>query len=206
MNKRINVTLLSVSFMLPNLAGANDWAIGLIAGQSRTDIPFVDDCVIGVASETPFNPVGQSTCSADETGLAIGINASYQFTDIFSLEAGYIDLGETEFAYEVNFFGDLLTGTLLTRSDVLYLAGVASIDLTDRWSLSGRLNYYNLESKETQIFDTVPTSPFVSRDESDVSAGVSVNYELNNNWAAELRYDDFEIDVYTFGVKYTFGD
>jgi len=42
-------------------------------------------------------------------------------------------------------------------------------------------------------------------DKTDLYYGVSWNYDLSDIIQLQLRYDDFDVDAFSFGVQYRFG-
>jgi len=82
-----------------------------------------------------------------------------------------------------------------------YIAGVGSFQITDRLSLVGRLGAHETRTKVSDNGFSFSFNP-----EVDLYAGASLDYEFANNWSVQLRYDRFDLDVASVGIKYSFGD
>lgn len=178
---------------------AGDWSVGVLAGQTTFD-QLDDIACFGGFSNLSVAP-GADLCPNDNDGTALGINIGYQLTDIFGFEAGYVNLDE--YQSDIIIGGDALGGEVLVKPEALYLAATSSLSLTDRLALTGRLGYYDLDVEISADFlgfgsrsDTVS--------DSDVYAGASLDYAFTDKLTAQLRYDNFDIDAVSLGLKYNF--
>ena len=205
---KINKTnkLLSLGLVVMSIAGtaqAGDWGIGLNVGQSSLTSNAGDLCDFASNSVAIDLGIPRSTfsCSSDDSDTSVGINLSYDFTDTWGVEVGYNDLGEESSA--VNFLG---VSQQLVRGEysAVYLLATGNWNLTDKWSLTGRLGVAKVD-----LDVTLPiTGDTVSDDTTEAMAGFSANYHFNDNWSADLRYDYFDIedniDNMSLGIKYHF--
>lgn len=195
---------------------AGQWSVGLLAGQSSTDIVTeVCDDIRGTQTvPEPRAPNGRFivnvNCEPSDSDTALGINLGYHFNQTWGLELGYMDLGE----YEANINRSspdprvriVNPNQQLTASfTALYFAGTATIPLGDKFSLTARLGLASIEAEFDASAATVSAD---SVDESAAMGGISLNYDFNDKFGAQLRYDLFEIDgtpdAATIGLNYRF--
>lgn len=198
MNKKILGTLLiSGGLALSQSALANGFSIGLMAGQAN-DSSLGNTCneVINTTTTSNF-----FSCSNDDSDTALGINVSYKLDDYFGLEAGYVDLGEMV---------STLTGTnaelgISTSSDITleqqatYLAGTVSFNLGEKWSLTGRAGYFDLSGDLNS-----PRAETSFEEDADFYFGTSVDFHVTERITAQLRYDNFDANVISGGLKFNF--
>ena len=71
--------------------------------------------------------------------------------------------------------------------------GIYALDIDDRTDQ----NTVSLINES--IFGNVPSS------DDGVYLGVSWNYDFSEVLQLQFRYDDFDVDVFSFGVKYRLG-
>ncbi len=221
--KNITLSATAAAVLLlsqPVLAGT--WSVGVNLGQSSSD-----------AVETQCNnierdffqsrfPATQFSCTSDDSDTAVGVNLGYHFDNTWGVEFGYMDFGE----YTANVRGDgtgtfRTTGTndalpLSLEASALYLAGTASAAISDKWSLTGRLGVAQVDADFlSQQFGFAN-----SGDNTGLMAGVSLDYQIQKQWNAVVRYDYFElapdfdrssrldidtnIDVLSLGVSHSF--
>jgi len=200
-DRLMKIVLITSSLAISQVSVAGDWSAGVIGGQSNYD-DLGDLCVPqSIGSPTPIE--GGGTECFDDDSASYGLNVAYNFDDTFGVEAGYVDLGD----FNIGTFSFSPGGPSLNFQDfsvdasVLYAAGTGSLALSDRWSLTGRLGIYepDVTLRVTGVGE-VDDSDF----DSDLYVGVSIDYSLSDRWTAQLRYDDFDIDVTSLGLKYTF--
>lgn len=210
MMTKLKITLICLVLSTPSFA--DDLSLGIIVGQSSNDLAtdLCDDLAsTPIPTPVTFNGQIDITCSADNTDSAIGINLSYNFTDVWGMEVGYIDLGKQSISVsflvsEVGFipFRDATAFDL--EASAIYLAGTATWDFANNWSITGRLGTSNTDVK--LIARDVDLSE--SDDESAAMGGVSLDYQFSEQWSAQIRYDYFntepDFSSTSLGVKYRF--
>jgi hypothetical protein len=201
MKKLLSSFVISSALLLSQTSLADGWSIGVMVGQSQADAYVIDQpCREIIALSLFAVPV---ECASDETSTATGINLTYQASDLLGLEVGYVDLGEFETSLrEIPPRVSTSTPDYQFSTSAAYAAGVASLHLTDHWSINGRLGIYNLDTSiERDTFYRDGETPY---DDSDVYFGASLDYGFSNQLTAQLRYDNFDIDVVSVGLKYNF--
>jgi len=187
MNKNIKYGLITAFVVVSNQALAGDWSVGVLAGKSDLS-RFSSQCP-GQAVSVDDLFLFPGFCNSEENDEALGINLAYNFNQTFGISSpgGPAILPS---------YGGFDT-SLSTR----YLAGTASYSLTQNWSLTGRLGYFDSKIEINDVFGS-----FEVGGEEEFYSGGSLDYEFAENWSAQLRYDRFDIDVVSFGLKYSFGD
>lgn len=194
---------------------AKGFTLGVMVGKSSDDLT-AGSCEIDRGFFTIVTNGGNFTCSVDDSDTVAGINLSYHFTDMWGLELGYIDLGQTSSFLTgppTGFFPS--TGTNVSDpetidSTALYLAGTVTFDIVESLSLTGRLGG---GSVDVDLVSTIFDESFKD-DESAVMAGVSLNYSITEEWSAQIRYDyfdyeffdleDLSINIASLGITYKF--
>lgn len=196
---RILLGLFVASVSFSSYAG--EWSAGIFAGQTSFD--EIDDVAcFGGGFSNVSNVAGVDFCSNDTDGNALGITLGYNINQTFGLEAGYVNLDKYEADILVG--GDVLIGEVFADPEALYAAVVGSFALNDRFSISGRAGYYDLDTKiGVSLLDDSITG-FESASDSGFYSGASLDYAFTEQLTAQLRYDDFGLDVISLGLKYTF--
>jgi len=201
LNRFTKLAIVAITLGISQQSIAGDWSLGVIAGQAKAD---------GLSRECDalFSNDGRQAietffidCSGDDTSSAAGINIAYNFNNNFGVEAGYVDLGKFDIA-TLNFSiggPTIFTEELSIEAKIGYLAGTASYNLNDKWSVTGRLGAYNADAKFVDDFSSL--DPDVN---TDVYFGASVDYAFTDNWSAQVRYDNFDIDMTSVGLRYSF--
>lgn len=147
---------------------------GISAGQSHSQIdPNASvNTLIGAGLAAP---VGSSTMQDNGYKLFGG----YQFNRNFGVELGYFNLGK------FNYSTTTPTGPLNGKYDIegLNLDLVATVPLSERWSVLGRLGaqYANTRStfSGTGLGTITNTSP--SKEDSNLKVGLGLQYELTRS-------------------------
>lgn len=197
------------SLILSTQLLANGLSLGLLVGQSSDEFT-AQSCEFDRQYFTVMTGGQPFSCTVDDTDTAVGINLSYHFTDMWGLELGYLDLGQTS-----QFLTGPGTGVFSTSGtnesipetiDVTagYFVGTVTFGFAERWSVTGRLGAASVESKLVSSLFELESK----EDESTTIGGISLNYQFTDAWGANIRYDyfdlDFSIDVTSLGVIYTF--
>lgn len=203
--------LLVAAAMVSPIAVAEDFGgyLGASAGQSFSDLDH--EKMAGSALGSGF---GTSAFSADERDMGYKLYGGYQFNRYFALEGGYFNLGRFDYHSDT-----LPSGTL--RGDLelqgLNLDAVGLLPLTDKFSLFGRVGVTRVEANDnfrTTGAATVP-DPSNTHRETGYKFGGGLQYALSESVAVRAeaeryrvdhaRGDDGDVDLYSVGVLYRFG-
>jgi len=200
-SKKIALASLITMASVPT-ANAGDWNLTVFAGSAESDSlsevcgPFeiqanVQLIVAGVNA--------RATCTVDDSDTSLGLTLGYDFNETWGLELGYADLGE--YVVELDILGQ--TTNINLDASAPYIAGVGTLKLSEKFSLSARLGVYKA-SLDLSVDDISGSEEEFESDE-EAYAGVSVNYKLTDTISAQLRYDDFdEFSSTGLGVKFSF--
>ncbi len=147
---------------------------GISAGQSQSQINAnrTVDTLIGAGVAAPM---GASTMQ--DTGYKLF--GGYQFNRNFGMELGYFNLGK--FSYSTN----TPAGPLNGKYDVegLNLDLVATISVSERWSVLGRLGAQYANTRSTfagsGLGAIANTSP--NKEDSNLKVGMGLQYELSRS-------------------------
>ena len=156
------------------------------------------------AGPTVTQSFGTFECNNDTTDVSFSINFAYNFSKIWGIEAGYVDLGEFSSTFSAS--GVEVVGFPLEESfdaSAVYLAATGSYYYNDKWSVTGRVGIYHLDvDRSIELGGQEFT---VSEDDEDFYYGLSWNYDLSNLIQFQLRYDNFDVDVFSLGIRYKLG-
>ena len=205
MKKIIRATIVFWAAFAVN-AQAAEWSVGVFAGQSTiSDLNQTCNDAVAYDIDPDLLPLvllpPAIICDSDDSEVAGGVYGSYQFNQNWSIEAGYADLGE--FSSELD--QQTLAGitSVFYDASTVYAAGVFTLPLSDRFSVSGKLGLHNTTiDTNINIPDLVGTDRFDL--DPEVYAGASLNLEISDQFSAHLRYDNFDVEVVGVGLQYNF--
>lgn len=204
--RRIAALLLLAGVVNAPAVDARGFTVGIMAGESNLDEFAAVAC--SDLSYGPANFFGSATCLTGDDDLAYGFNLGYHLTDVIGLEGGYVNLGESSFTtvsplIDVPFGFPPPLETTVFSTNVVYGAVVGTLPLGDRLSLSGRAGLYEA-SIDVEIDDGFGFRQFELESTNDSYFGASLNYQVIRNLNFQLRYDDFDVEVTSVGLTYTF--
>lgn len=146
-------------------------------------------------------------CNDDLSDVGYSVNLGYNFTKVWGVEFGYVDLGE--FSSELTSANVSISNTPNRELSVsaFYLAGTGTHYYNKKWSITGRLGLYALDIDdrvEGNIIRQVNDDVFGEAPSSDegVYYGISWNYDFSKQIQFQLRYDDFDVDIFSLGIEY----
>ena len=177
------------------LSGVSDNGLGV----SADDLLNVFTAIEATESFSTFE------CSNDFNDFGYGLNITYNFNDTWGIELGYVELGEFSSTFsptEVNVVGFPTTATV--DASAFYLAATGSYYYNQKWSVTGRVGIYSVNADLSIRFENIEIARSSIREE-DFYYGASWNYDLSEPIQLQLRYDNFDADVFSFGIKYRFG-
>jgi len=227
----------------PAVAAGSGFYFGVNAGRSDFDASAAD--VVGppvlvanvFVSRTETSPVlfvpGALVPAAfiapsmvsngfDERDTSWSATAGYTLNRYLSFELSYADLGELR-ASQTSTFPIGATPQLQFRMsqelsvETVAFSALATLPLTERWSLFARGGYALSESEVTVGFSFVNATmaPSMSRvsmdfDSDDFTVGAGVGFELSSHWSLRADYDRIfdagsspsgsDVDIDTIGL------
>jgi OOP family OmpA-OmpF porin len=120
-----------------------------------------------------------------DQATAYKLFGGYQFNQNFGVETGFADLGKL--SIDGSSEGLPAWGDLRTRS--FYAAGTASLPLTDKFAVSGKLGV--AVNRVTETIHTPGWSGSESRNRASLLAGVGASYALNEKVSLVAEYENF---------------
>jgi len=204
--RKITTALLLIGAIGVTPTHAKGFKIGVMAGESNLVELANQACDdLGFGSQDFF---ATATCLTGDDELAFGINASYYFTNHIGVEGGYLNLGDSSFAtvspiIDVPFGFPPPLETVEISTNVVYGALAGTLPLSERLSVTGRVGLYEA-SIDFQIDDGFGTANFELESTSDTYFGASINYDITRNFSLQLRHDNFDVEVNTVGLTYSF--
>lgn len=186
----------------------SNWYGGINAGQTHESI---ND---GFIANTDLGG-GLTTLTDDRRDNGYKVFAGYQLNDIFSLEAGFFDLGEFGLRATKDQVDALKINTK-TRGFNIDLVGY--IPVTDSLSAFGRAGGHYYESKDRfQGGSRALTDTMHHRErDSNFKWGGGFQYDVSKKVALRLEAERYalndvtgnngSVNLYSFGVLYRFGD
>lgn len=189
MKRSLTVALLSAAFAAPAFAAEEGFYAGVTLGQARAS-SYSSAATLTKSTETVY-----------------GILAGYQFTRNFG--------GEVFFTGAGKFVGSAGAVTASGKADAFGISAVATLPLSDAFSLYGKLGY---ASTKTTASSSNGILAGASRD--DVTYGLGATYHVNPSVGIRFgwdRYgaavangtaigskDKFDSDVYSLGAVFKF--
>ena len=174
----------------------------------------------GTLLTEPFDSISESNvlfeCNNDNDDIGFGFNVGYHFTKNWGIEAGYVDLGEFSSTFStpvLNVSG--FPQAIDTDASAFYLAGTGTYYYSKKWSVTARVGIYQLDvdsrvtssfsvfNFETNTFSQETFSTSSSSKDEDLYLGTSLNYDFNDRFQIQLRYDDFDVELISLGLRYS---
>lgn len=187
------------------------WYVTASIGYASGDFSATD--VTRSASAVGFD-VFDIDIDDSRTAGKIAVGAS--LTERFSMELGWVDLGEVQAAFSTNtddpdsFFA-LTNNIHPTSTEGVALSGVYQFLRHEEWFLQFRLGLYFWDGDfdSLDVFGARPVPNNSDRDGTDIYFGAGANYQLDESlqllieWE-RYRFDIDDTDLLSIGVTYHF--
>jgi OmpA-OmpF porin, OOP family len=173
-------------------------------GESKYDVSKTDlDDLALFAFEDAGAIVLNSDSSYDDKGDAVMLTAGYRFSPYFSIEAGYVDLGSSEYRAE----GDVIIPIVGLADASLgidieakgpFVSASGVVPLGEKFDLHGQLGilFSDVEFDVTVGLDNGLASATerqsFSASSEDVFAGVGAAFHFTKNFGVSLDYSLFQ--------------
>lgn len=176
--------------------------VGINAGQASYDVTLNDFAVLDDGSIT--------SAKLMENSISYNLALGYQLTPYFSLEGGYIDLGDISVNATSDGAGALYARgpvSLEAETDGLFIDIKGQFPIYKEIHLSGRLGYLDWDSEVTLSDSTRSVS--ASTDDKDTFYGVGVSIKTDDVVTFNIDYtfyklDDLDVDVLSAGLQFGF--
>jgi len=208
MNKVVAALTLSTLGLIaqPTTAADSNWYLGAGAGRAESDISSGDT----VGALQGIGATGVSA-SVDDDDTAYKLTVGYEYNSNFSIEAGYVDFGETEVNASGSLSGVPFTADAESDSYGLTLAAVGKWNIGNNFSLLGKVGafYWDADIDATATALGISASVDDSDDDVDFFYGVGAQYDFDQ-FALRAEYEVYnnvleeDIDVYTLNLLYRF--
>lgn len=146
--------------------GDRNWYVGVDLGQSKLE----RNDFIGVTEQ-------------DDSSSAYAVRAGYRFSRYFSLEGGYVDMGD----FSTTFLPDCpscVTGEARTSIDGFFVNALGTWPITEHFHLKGMLGVSWRELKQSVSYPQVTNSWSASG--QSFSYGVGIGVPINDRFEIEL--------------------
>ncbi|MGS0679960.1 OmpA family protein [Shewanella sp. 125m-7] len=166
-----------------------------------------------------YNQAGidASSTKVDDSGASYSLFLGYKFSQYFSVEAGYIDLGERSVEFsgqttDLDAYYDLAEHVYPETGDGWSLSVLGTYPLSERFSVTGKLGYlgWELDAVTSSISDESKQLGSDSHSGSGIWLGAEVGYQINHDMQAYVSYQHMPLDaddvgVIALGLRYWFG-
>jgi hypothetical protein len=176
-------------------ASASLLLLGSPMVQAEEDLGWYMGLAIS-ALDVDFEDANDLSFSDSDT--AIQLKGGYMFSDMFGIEAGYVDLGDYD--------GD---GGFRLDADGYWLAGIANWSVADNWDVYGKVGAFAIDATSDQV---IPGFGMVKKNDTETNlfGGVGVEYDFGE-WNLFGEYAvmdtdiaDMNITMISAGLKYEF--
>lgn len=146
------------------------------------------------------------------TTLAYGLDAGYQFNEIFGLELGYGKEGSPQTS------GTLFGSTLKVIQDIsaAKLAATLGIQVNNSFAFIGKLGAARISSAITATNNPGPPILPYTAYSTSLLYGLGIRYSFNDAWALRIQYENIgkvgdentgtdSLALLTAGITYSFG-
>jgi len=157
----------------------------------------------GIASaDHDFKMSGATNVDTEGYKASGKIFGGYDFNQTWGVEAGYTDFRKSDLSYSIGGVNNRAE----TDGHAFYLAGKATLPVSEQFSVYGKLGATRVKSE----LETINAS--MSRSKTEAYGAVGAEYKLNQNVSLVGEYErygkskDFgaKADVLTIGAKYAF--
>ena len=135
--------------------------------------------------------------SLSENDELISFSGGYTFNDIFSVEAGYIDLGGVKARVVPDNLISLSQDTLSIDVKGFTVSSLFSWQMIDSLRLSAKLGLSSLDVNKQWsggTFDDPDLASDTGGTETDVYAGVQLQYQVSESLSLGLNWDRYKIE------------
>lgn len=211
---RSSIMLLSAASILFSISAAAESTkyMGISIGQGYTKSSSISlDNTLASQGIT-----AQSTINVKDTAYKIFVG--YQFTQKFSIEGGYANLGQVKAAgtFTAPFPGDTFNDTI--KASGWNVDAIGSLSVMNNLEAYARLGLIRAKTTSNIIANTAfGTITFPNQATStSTHYGAGLQYKLTQNWAMRGEYERYnrignplttgqgDIQVYSLGARYQF--
>lgn len=182
--------------------------------------------IFGDIGQSDFDTGSSAGFSVDETDTMVAIGLGYSFTENFSAEVGYTDLGETSVTTNSPVTGTVsgstvtIDGTLTTDAAGFFVGLRGDLPVSDSVNLFARAGLLNWESDGSFTGSiTIDGTVYTGTSSAELADGTDPYFGIGADWKVadsvsvnaqytlyKLDYDgaDLDVDTLSLGVRYAF--
>lgn len=200
-------TIMSV-FAQHVVAASGFYVLGEV-GQAQTAYPQT-------TADNTARAMGVNTLNSSATGQPTSWKATlgYQLDDHFAVEASYIDVGKISY-HATGMLGAFpVSGSEVVSAKLWNWSGVAKYDLTESFSLMGKLGVASFKSSSQPGGTLAPAfaAMKLAGSKTDVSYGIGAGYQLTPSLALRMDWDRIstgisaqkQLSIYSAGLAFNF--
>jgi OOP family OmpA-OmpF porin len=185
-------TTLALALVATPAVLANGFYVGGAFGQTSADIDG--------ASMQGFG----SSVDVDDTDTGYKLFGGYNFMKHFSVEAGYVDVGESS----IDATAGTLTSSMTAEADGFSASAVGILPIGERFNVFAKYGFYQWDAEVTASM-TGLGSFSASDDGTDPTYGLGFGWNVSER--SNLRFeadryelDTLDVDTYTVGYAFSF--
>lgn len=174
---------------------------GVTGGQAQADLSRaeLDELVLDTFAFAGA-PVVSGTSSLEDSDTSLSLFAGYRFSEHFSLEAGYVDLGTAEYRSSgvVDPIGPQPATPATYSADFevkgFTAAAIGALPLNEMFDLHARVGvlFADTEISETASIGADSARDSFSADSRDFFYGLGAGLHLGANWTLSLDWQQFK--------------
>ena len=180
---------------------AGGWYFGVTGGQAEFDLnkAEIDEIVLDAFSIAGL-PVIAGASTLDDSDTTFSLFGGYRFSPYFGVEIGFLDFGAAEYRASgvVDPIGPQLPVGVSMSQDVelsgFTATALGAVPIGNAFDVHGRLGVL---FADTEVSATVSDASFsasesVSADSQDFFYGLGLGFQLGQNWAFSLDWQQFK--------------
>ena len=164
------------------------WYLGGAVGKTEYDLDNRN-----ITEQIATNQFAVNSIGSDKSDKGYKLFAGFQFNSHFSLEAGYFDLGKTDFTALVT-----PEGSLYGKSEFkgIHLDLIGSIPFTEKLSGFGLVGVTYAQRKDSFIPSEAIFVAKTSREDKNTNPkiGLGLQYSITPSWAGRLAVERYRLN------------
>lgn len=192
--------LLSAALTGTVLAGSNPYNLKPLQPGTNTQASAEPRNYVGASMGQTSSKGCDGLIECDDTATSWKLYSGVRLADGIMLEAGYVDLGETQ--------GKDTHGTVTSKTKGYTVAGVVELPVMDQFSVLGKAGIFRRKNEYTNNAGTH------SNDGNSTLLGVGASYKMGNNlgiraeWeryakATQMNGNENDIDQLSIGITFS---
>lgn len=192
--------LLSVSLNTTALAGSNPYNLKPLQPNTGTQVSAEPRNYIGASMGQTSSKACEGLIECDDSATSWKLYSGVRLADGIMLEAGYVDLGETQ--------GKDANGAVTSETKGYTVAGVVELPVMDQFSVLGKAGIFRRKNEYTN------TSGTHGNNGNSTLLGIGASYKMSGNlgiraeWeryakATQMNGNENDIDQLSIGITFS---